>query len=426
MNTFKNIAIRFITIFSLLFYFTNIKAQILTIDSILKIIEINNPELQMYDAQIKALDAYATGAYSFDPPRVGVGFFMTPYNPEMWTQDVMNNQQGMGNFMISAEQMFTNPAKLKANSDYMSNMSGAEFEMKNFARYELFSMAKMSYYEWVILKKKIRVINESESLLNYLIKSTELRYTYGMDKLNAYYKAKGMLGDIQLMEIMIDQEISQKRNELNTLLNRSVNTLFEVDSTYSIESYEKIMIDTSIISNNRSDYKVISKNIEVLRSKQIFEYSKRLPDFGIKFDHMVPFGTDPQQFSLMAMVSIPIVPWSSKMYKSSVLGLNFEIDALKAQQQILLNEVSGNMQNLKIMLQSKKQQLELYENNIMPAMKKNYELSLLAYEQNTEELFMVLDAWQNYKLIQLSYYDQLMELLALQIEYEKQLQLPLN
>lgn len=60
-----------------------------------------------------------------------------------------------------------------------------------------------------------------------------------MDKLNAYYKAKGMLGDIQLMEIMIDQEISQKRNELNTLLNRSVNTLFEVDSTYSIESYEK-------------------------------------------------------------------------------------------------------------------------------------------------------------------------------------------
>ena len=225
---------------------------------------------------------------------------------------------------------------------------------------------------------------------------------------------------------MIDQEISQKRNELNTLLNRSVNTLFEVDSTYSIESYEKIMIDTSIISNNRSDYKVISKNIEVLRSKQIFEYSKRLPDFGIKFDHMVPFGTDPQQFSLMAMVSIPIVPWSSKMYKSSVLGLNFEIDALKAQQQILLNEVSGNMQNLKIMLQSKKQQLELYENNIMPAMKKNYELSLLAYEQNTEELFMVLDAWQNYKLIQLSYYDQLMELLALQIEYEKQLQLPLN
>ena len=100
----------------------------------------------------------------------------------MWTQDVMNNQQGMGNFMISAEQMFTNPAKLKANSDYMSNMSGAEFEMKNFARYELFSMAKMSYYEWVILKKKIRVINESESLLKYLIKSTELRYAYGIDK----------------------------------------------------------------------------------------------------------------------------------------------------------------------------------------------------------------------------------------------------
>ena len=51
------------------------------------------------------------------------------------------------------------------------------------------------------------------------------------------------------------------------------------------------------------------------------------------------------------------------------------------------------------------------------------EFSRLAYEQNTEELFMVLDAWQNLKLMQLSYVDQLMELISLQTQYENQLEI---
>ena len=56
-------------------------------------------------------------------------------------------------------------------------------------------------------------------------------------------------------------------------------------------------------------------------------------------------------------------------------------------------------------------------------MKRNYETALLAYEQNTEELFMVLDAWQNLKLVQLGYIDQLQGLLLLQVEYEKQMEI---
>jgi hypothetical protein len=138
---------------------------------------------------------------------------------------------------------------------------------------------------------------------------------------------------------------------------------------------------------------------------------------------MLAFGTQPQQFSLMAMVSIPIAPWSSKMYKSSVEGLNFNIEVLKEQQQNLVNQVNGTIEILKVQMKSKKQQMELYENIIIPSMKKNYETALLAYEQNSEELFMVLDAWQNLKLTQVSYLDQIMQLIALQIEFERQLEM---
>ena len=419
----KEILLGFAISCSVLFFPEKVRSQVITIDSILSIIERNNPEVKMYDAKIKAYNAYAKGAKALDPPKFGAGFFMTPYNIKMWKPDAMDNSSGMGSVMFSAEQMIMNPKKLNANSDYMKSMSGVELEMKKASINEMFSMAKMSYFEWVIIKKKLMVLKESEMLINYLIKSTELRYNYGMGKINAYYKAKGMLGDIQLMQVMAGQEIMEKRIVLNTLMNRDKKTIFDIDTLYLIKNYETADVDTSLISSTRSDLKAISQNVLVLKAKQTYEKSKRLPDFGIKYDHMLTFGKQPQLFSLMAMITIPIAPWSSKMYKSSVEGLKYDMEALKEQQEGLFNQIDGNIERLKVQLKSKKQQIELYENTIIPAMKKNYEMSLLAYEQNTEELFMVLDAWQNLKLIQLSYYDQVMELVSLQTEYEKQFEI---
>lgn len=398
-------------------------AQTLTLDSVFKLIVKQQPELKVYDAQIKAYETYASGARSLDPPQVGAGLFMTPYNPMMWKADPMTGNPGMGSFMVSAQQMFMNPKKLNANASYMNSMAQVDKEMKGVMQNDLFSMAKMNYYEWQVLKRKLKVLTESEELLSYLVKSTEIRYSYGMDKLNGYYKAKAMLGDMQNMKLMTELEIKQMRINLNTLMNRNKDVLFDIDTTVLIKYFENTPVDTAQISSQRSDYKVYSQNINLLKSKQLYERSKRLPDFGIKYDHMLAFGTQPQQFSLMAMVTIPIVPWSSKMYRSSVAGLNYEMEAYKNRQKVIVNQTAGELQKIQEEIRNKKAQLALYENTILSSMKKNYQTSLLAYEQNTEELFMVLDAWANLKTSQLGYLDLLKDLLLLQVQYEKQLEI---
>ncbi|MFN5443248.1 MAG: TolC family protein, partial [Crocinitomicaceae bacterium] len=132
----------------IIFYFlltisVNVNAQLLSLDSILTIIEQNNPELKMFNAQISAMDAYAQGAKSWDAPQVGTGFFMTPYNPMMWKADKANYNNGMGSYMLSVQQMIPNQTKLKANETYMKSMSGVEKENKNFIRNQLLSDAKM-------------------------------------------------------------------------------------------------------------------------------------------------------------------------------------------------------------------------------------------------------------------------------------------
>ena len=141
---------------------------------IFSIIQKNHPEMKMYDAQIRSLDEAAKGAKSWMPPEFGTGFFMTPYNIGL-TKD-MGSEKGMGSYVVSASQMFPNKKEQNANALFMQSMSSVDKENKQFALNELYAEAKKNYYDWLVIKKKQSVIDENEKLLNFMIKSAELRY----------------------------------------------------------------------------------------------------------------------------------------------------------------------------------------------------------------------------------------------------------
>lgn len=389
-----------------------VKAQVVSIDSVLSAVQTNYPMLKMYDAKIKALNAYAEGAKSWMAPQFGAGLYMYPYNGE----------KDMGALMISGEQMILNPLKLSANKNYMQSMAEVEQENKNYSLNQMFSMVKMFYFDWVVMKKKKRVLNQNEELLNLIITSSENRYPFGQEKLNNIYKAKAQLYDLKNMQLMLDKDILQMRIALNTLMNRDKNIVFDVDTIFVIQNYEVYLVDTSSIKSYRSDFKSAEKQISMMQFKQQLEKSNRLPDFGIRYEHMNSFGAPPNLFTVMGMVTIPIAPWSSKMYKANVKGLSFEIQAMQKQQENITNEVTGKLEDLRTQMKFKKQQLILYNDSIIPALKRNYETTLLAYNQNTEELFVVLDAWQMLNMKQLEYLDRVNELLQIQISYEKEIE----
>jgi outer membrane protein, heavy metal efflux system len=61
----------------------NSRAQVMTLDSLLQLIDKQNPMLEEYDQNVKALEAYTGGARSWMAPMVGAGTFMTPYPNQM-------------------------------------------------------------------------------------------------------------------------------------------------------------------------------------------------------------------------------------------------------------------------------------------------------------------------------------------------------
>lgn len=394
-------------------------AQTLSLDNVLSTIKTNNPQLKMYDADIQSMDAAAKGAKSWMPPQVETGFFMTPYKTKMWKADEMNS--GMGNYMLGVTQMIPNASKLNADYNLMTAMSSVEKENKNYTINQLKSLAKTNYYQWLVLNKKIKIANDNLLLLGYMIKSMEIRYQYNMDKLPTYYKAKSQYSLLESMILMLQNDISQKRIMLNTLMAREKNTPFEIDETYEIKDFNLAISDTTSLSKNRSDVKAIEKAMEINQLKIAAEKTKLLPEFGIKYDHMFAFGMQPQQFSLMGMVTIPM-PWSSKMNKANIESFQIKNESLNYQKQMILNEATGMISGMNTELTNLKKQYEITQKSIIPALKRNYDTAILAWQNNTGDLFASLDAWEALNMAQIDALDKLQNILAAQVEIEKQLE----
>jgi len=225
------------------------------------------------------------------------------------------------------------------------------------------------------------------------------------------------------MRIMLENEISRKRIALNTLMNRDKTTSFDIDTGYTIKDYSTAEFDSTTFINSRSDIKAVEKDIRVTFLQQQVERTKLKPEFGIRFDHMFGFGGFPMQYSLMGMVKLPMAKWSSRAAKANVESLKWKTESLNQQKQTIINEAAGMGYEIKNEIISRQKQIKLFEENIIPAIQKNFQTMQLAYENNTEELFTLYDAWETLYKTQLDYLDQLQQLLLTQTELERILEI---
>lgn len=395
--------------------------SVLTIDEIRSAIENNHPVLKMLDAEARSMDEAAKGAYSWMPPELGAGFFQTPYDPGRWKS--MNGQPGMGAFMISAQQMFPNKKRQNAEFAFMSAQSSVEKQKKDVMVNELLFTARKSYNDWIVLEKKLKVLEENDKLLKFMMQSAEIRYKNGLGKISAYYKAKAALANVENMQLMLRNEIVQKRISINTVMNRNADEPFFIDTNYVWYDFTRTMFDSASIMNQRSDIKVISKSIEVNNLNRQAELSKLKPEFGIQYNHMTGWARQPLMFTVMGMVKLPLAKWSSKMNKAKAESLVWQNEALKNQQQMIVNEISGMANSGITELELKKKQMTLYEQQIIPALRRNFQTMQLGYEQNTEELFELFDAWEALNMTQMDYLDQLQKGLQMQAELMKLLEI---
>ena len=390
--------------------------QRVSLDSILTVVKERNPMLRSYSARADAMNAYARGAKSWMAPEVGGGLWMLPYK-------TVTDERDKGQIMLSVQQKFTNPAKLRANQGYLESKAAIEQASETYVFNELRAQTRTAYYQWLVLEKKTIVLKENEELIGLMLKVAQVRYPYNQSKLGNIYKAEGRLQEVRNMILMNDNQIIQKNILLNQLMNVPNGLRFLIDTTNQIKQFSIEVVDTADFAENRSDVRRIDKSIQAMKLNQALEGYQSRPDFNLSFNHMFARGSGmPNQFMLLGMVSIPIAPWSSKMYKSNVQGMGKEIEAMKSERVAILNELQGMTASMATEINTLSRQIENYEKRIIPALRKNFETLMLAYEENKEELPIVIDAWETLNMTQMQYLDTVQKYYEMIVNYERQLE----
>ncbi|RNI31804.1 TolC family protein [Rufibacter immobilis] len=418
----SNIKVYITVLLLLLGTVAHAQSPVMPLDSVLNRILKDNPMLQEFEYRAKAQNAMAKGARSQMAPMVGAGVFMYPYPGQMNMEGQEMGGQDDAMYMTSVEQDITNPAKLKAREKYQLSKAAIEEAGRGMTFNQLRAQAKTAYYQWVVLEKKKSVLLESQRIMQFMLKLSKVRYPYNQSSLGSIYKAEGRLGEVENMLTMTDSEIEMKNIQLNMLMNLPPENRFSVDTTVQA-TVLAVLPDTSSLSAARSDIRQIDRTIESMQLNLRLENLQRKPDFGIRFENMMPRDRMmPQSFTLMGMVSIPIAPWSSKMYKANATAMNLEIQGMRKGRENLLNEARNMVASMALELQAKRTQVQNYEKKIIPALRRNYETTLLGYEQNTGQLPQVIDAWEALNMAQMEYLNNLEQLYLIGVNYEKELE----
>jgi len=391
------------------------------LDSILVRIDQNNPLLKPFGSRAAAARAYAEGARSWMAPMVGVGTFMAPYPMQMVME---GRDKGYG--MLSIEQDIPNPLKQRAKQVFQESKAGIEEAGRGITLNRLRTDARQLYVDWLVLEKRRLVLAENKRILQTMKKLADIRYPYQQGNLGNIYKAQGRLFELDNMLTMTDSEIARKLIGLNTLMNQPTTMMFRIDTTYHPTEPAPVVPTTDQIGVVRSDIRRMDQQILSMQAGIKAQKAQARPDFRVRFDHMQPLdgvkSMMPTQMTLMGMISIPIVPWASRMYKAEIKGMQHDIEAMRYEREGMLSETQGMVAEMLTDIRNMKIQLDNYERRVIPTLRKNYDTQLINYEQNKSELPVVIDAWETLNMTQMDYLTRLQDYYRMIVSYERELE----
>lgn len=398
-------------------FFAQAQTPVLSLDTILQRIDQHNLQLKSYGLKAESYQYNAKAATAWMAPMVGVGTFMTPYPGQM----IMDGRD-KGSLMFQVEQDIPNYGKLNAQKKFIESKAKVERATREVTLNDFKTQAKKLYYSWLIAQQKLAVLEKNTQIMQIMKKIEEIRYPFNQSKLGSVYQTSAKLEEAENMKRMQEGEIGKAKAWLNSMMNRQGNTDFKIDSNYVPQFVAAIQLDTASLAMARKDIAKMDYNIQSMQLNIDAMKKQSKPDFKLRFDHMSPLGSGmPKAFSVMGMISIPIAPWASKMYKSEVKGMQYEVEAMQMEKAAMLQETQGMLYGMQYQIKTMQQQIVAMEQKIIPTLQKTLDVNVLSYRENKMQLPEVISSWEALNMMQNNVLDEKLKLYLMIADYEKEL-----
>ncbi|WP_347051858.1 TolC family protein [Flavobacterium olei] len=390
--------------------------QVLSLDTILQRIDKKNVLLQSYSLKAEGYKYSADAATAWMAPMVGVGTFMTPYP----FQEVMDDRD-KGSLMFRIEQDIPNVGKLNKKKKFIQSQGNIENATRAVTLNDYKSKAKQLYYSWMVAEQRMKVLDQNEKIMLTMKKIEEVRYPYNQSQLGNVYKIDARIEENKNMVRMQEGEIAKARAWLNSLMNQPGNADFAIDTSIN-PVFNPALHDTTSLAGVRGDIKKMDAGIESMQLSIEAMKAEKNPSFKIQFDHMNSFDKMmPKAYSVMAMMSIPIAPWSSKMYKSDTKAMQYNVQAMEKEKSAMLQETQGMLYGMQYEILTMQKRILGLETKIIPSMQKSLDVNFLNYQENKLQIPVVIDSWEALNMLQNDLLDEKLKLYQMIVDYEKEL-----
>jgi len=388
---------------------------ILRLDSIFNRIAKANPMLQSYQKQAESYQYAADAATAWMAPMFGFGTYMFPYPGQM-----LMNPNDKGSLMFQLEQELPRFGKQKKEKQYIQSKSELSKLDADILYNEYRYQARLAVFSWLNTQDHLKVLAQNKQLLKLMKSVEEARLTYNQSKPGMIYQLDGKIAEMDNQERALLAEQTMFKAKINTLMNRSSETDFEL-SVKDLPQFTAVNTANKGWVLARKDIQKMEQDIQSMRLNLAVLADEKKPSFRIRYDHMSPLGSGmPKAFSLMGMVSIPIVPWAAKMYKAEGKAMRLELEAKQLEKDALLLEGKNNAMAMKVDIEAMQKQINTMEQSVLPALEKSMELNLLNYRENKLDLLAVLAAWEAVVMMQNNLLAEQLKLYNKIAEYDKE------
>jgi outer membrane protein TolC len=383
---------------------------------ILAEISTNNPAIISQQKRLELYPYTAAAARAWMAPMVGAGIYMTPYPGQM-----LMNPADKGALMFQLEQEIPSFGRLAANEKYILSQGEVEKSSLAINLNALKAQARVLVATWLINKQKLSVLDSSKQTLMVLKKVEQIRFPYNQGELSKIYQADIKLKDLENQKLAIEAEIQSTRSWLNALMNKPFDFELEIDSTYTPQFVTGSLQPESLAKSNWELQKM-EREITSMQLKLDVLKRQGKPSFKIRFDHSSPLAKAmPNAFSVMGMFSLPIAPWSAKMYKSEAKAMGIEIEAAQLQKQAILRAGQGQLYGMQAQIIKMQQQIRAMEQQIIPILQKNLQLAFISYRENKTNINEVLMALEAEQMMQRNLLDEKLKMYFMIADYDKEL-----
>jgi cobalt-zinc-cadmium efflux system outer membrane protein len=367
-------------IFSLSFFLilsNGYSQNVLLVELIQEAID-NNAQLKAFYHSYQQTEAKIQQAGSLPDPILFFNLINLPVNSFDFDREPMTGKQ------ISLTQHFPFPGKLGVKERIAKENSSIANEKYQELRNHIIKEVKNRYFNLFFIDKSIETTKKNRALLQEFVKIAETRYSVGKGLQQDVLKAQVELSNMTDRLINLEQKRETVEAQLNTLLNRPVES--EAGNTIEPE-FIPLTKDFKDMKALTLKNRPLIKAWEAMKiqSDQKISLAKReyLPDFSIIIAYtqreVLQSGMGGVDFfSGGVSLNVPLYFWRKQAKK--VQETEYEKKSVEEQYVYIQNQVLLDLDNRLTDTQKNAKLIDLYKTGIIPQASQSLESAMTGYQ----------------------------------------------